>query len=130
MSEQIGRSFPALPSALYEVRKFIRDEAEEGGLSSATTNDIILAVSEACANSVLHSGSSEMRVVWNQDLDCVQVVIEDDGTFLKRVPIPELDRSHGHGIPLMMALMDEVSVREGTDRTPGTVVRLVKCRGR
>ena len=130
MSEPIVRSFPALPSALYEVRKFIRDEAEGGGLSAPTTNDIILAVSEACANSVLHSGSSEMRVVWNKDLDCVEVVVEDDGTFLKRVPIPEFDRPHGHGIPLMMVLMDEVSVREGTERSPGTVVRLVKCRNR
>jgi anti-sigma regulatory factor (Ser/Thr protein kinase) len=130
MSESVDRSFPALPSALYEVRKFIRDEAEGGRLSPSTTNDIILAVSEACANSVLHSGSTEMRVVWTQDADCVEVSVEDEGTFLKRVPIPELDRGHGHGIPLMMALMDEVSVHEGTERNPGTVVRLVKCRNR
>ena len=49
--------------------------------------------------------------------------------FLRRVPIPEIDRTRGHGIPLMMALMDEVGVSEGSDRRPGTTVRLVKCRG-
>jgi hypothetical protein len=32
----------------------------------------------------------------------------------------------GNGIPLMTALMDEVSVRRGTARRPGTDVRLVK----
>ena len=35
--------FPALPSALYQVRKFIREEAEEAGLSPPTVNDVILA---------------------------------------------------------------------------------------
>jgi len=29
---------------------------------------------------------------------------------------------------LMMALVDEVAIREGTPRHPGTVVRLVKYR--
>ena len=29
----------------------------------------------------------------------------------------------------MMALMDEVGVSEGTERNPGTTVRLVKCPG-
>ena len=33
-------------------------------------------------------------------------------------------------LPLMMALMDEVSVSEGSERHPGTTIRLVKCRGR
>jgi anti-sigma regulatory factor (Ser/Thr protein kinase) len=44
--------------------------------------------------------------------------------------MPELDGQGGHGIPLMMALMDEVVVREGTEETPGTLVRLVKYRQR
>jgi hypothetical protein len=30
----------------------------------------------------------------------------------------------------MMALMDEVGVIEGTERRPGTTVRLVRCGGR
>ena len=47
MAEQVSERFPALPSALYEVRRFIRREAESSGLSPAMVNDLILAVSEA-----------------------------------------------------------------------------------
>ena len=129
MGEPASKTFPALPSALYEVRKFIREASEAAGLSPANTNDIVLAVSEACANAVLHSGSTEIVVSWRQTGECVEVVIRDEGVFIRRVPIPEVDRTRGHGIPLMMALMDEVGVSEGSDRKPGTTVRLVKCRG-
>jgi serine/threonine-protein kinase RsbW len=129
MTEPVRERFPALPSALYEVRKFIRKEAEVGGLSPASINDVVLAVSEACANAVLHSGSDEMEVSWLRAGECVEVVVRDRGVFLRRVRIPEIDRTGGHGIPLMMALMDEVGVSEGTERKPGTTVRLVKCSG-
>ena len=129
MAQSVSRSFPALPSALYEVRKFVREEAEKAGLSPATANDIILAVSEACANAVLHSGSAEMEVTWRHAKECVEAEIRDQGVFIRRVPIPEFDRASGHGIPLMMALMDEVSVQEGSERNPGTTVRLSKCHG-
>jgi serine/threonine-protein kinase RsbW len=128
--QPVSQTFPALPSALYEVRKFIRGESEKAGLSAATTNDVVLAVSEACANAVLHSGSAEMDVSWVNTGECVEITVRDEGAFIRRIPIPEIDRSSGHGIPLMMALMDEVGVVEGTERSPGTTVRLVKCRDR
>jgi serine/threonine-protein kinase RsbW len=128
LAEPVAKTFPALPSALYEVRKFVREEAEGAGLSPATSNDIVLAVSEACANAVLHSGSTQMQVSWRKTGECVEVVVRDEGMFIRRVPIPEIDRTRGHGIPLMMALMDEVGVAEGSENNPGTTVRLVKCR--
>jgi anti-sigma regulatory factor (Ser/Thr protein kinase) len=127
MTEPISQIFPALPSALYQVRKFIRAQTEELGLSATSANDVILAVSEACANAVLHSGSAEMKVTWISAGECVEVAVADAGVFIRRVPIAEVDRASGHGIPLMMALMDEVSVREGTTRNPGTTVTLKKC---
>src|SRR6266568_2489860 len=130
MEQPLSRIFPALPSALYEIRKFLREEAERAGLSASSANDVVLAASEACANAVLHSGGPEMEIVWRRDGECVEVTVRDEGVFLRRVPIPEIDRMSGHGIPLMMALMDEVSVLEGTERRRGTTVRLVKCPGR
>jgi anti-sigma regulatory factor (Ser/Thr protein kinase) len=128
MEEPVSRTFPALPSALYEVRKFLREESDSAGLTSALANDIILAVSEACANAVLHSGSSEMEVTWLWTGDCVEISVTDHGFFVRRVPLPEVEQTRGHGIPLMMALMDEVSVREGSKRNLGTTVILKKCR--
>ena len=43
MAESVTERFPALPSALYEVRKFVRREAEAAALSPGTINDLILA---------------------------------------------------------------------------------------
>ena len=42
MDEPVSKTFPALPSALHEVRKFVREEAEDAGLASATVNDVVL----------------------------------------------------------------------------------------
>ena len=56
-----------------------------------------------------------------------QVEVRDLGVFKKRVLMPEVGDQGGHGIPLMMALVDEVTIHEGTSREPGTLVRLVKC---
>src|SRR5437764_2163350 len=93
MDQPVSRTFPALPSALYEVRKFLREESERAGLSPPSTNDVVLAASEACANAVLHARSTEMEVTWLHWSDCVEITVRDEGVFIRRVPIPELDRS-------------------------------------
>jgi anti-sigma regulatory factor (Ser/Thr protein kinase) len=123
-------SFRAHPSALFEIREFIRERAAESSFSGSTGEDLVTAVSEACANSIIHTSTSKIRVVWRSIDGCVQVVIHDDGVFRRRIRMPEIEGSGGHGIPLMMALVDEFSIKEGTRRHPGTSVKLVKCKGR
>lgn len=122
------RAFPSHPSSLHEIRMFLRDQADESGLPDDVVNDLILAASEACANAVLHSSSGLVEVTWVDSMDRVEVRVADHGVFRRRVPLQEAEGSGGHGIQMMMALMDEVTVREGTDLRPGTVVRLVKLR--
>jgi anti-sigma regulatory factor (Ser/Thr protein kinase) len=97
------------------------------GLSEAVTDDILLATSEACVNAVLHSSSRSVKVTWRASDRCVEVQVADEGVFQRRVPLLEIDHTAGRGILLMTAVMDEVSIQEGTPRSPGTVVRLVKC---
>jgi anti-sigma regulatory factor (Ser/Thr protein kinase) len=121
------RSFRAHPSALFEVRQFVRRCAESSGLPSGVTDELLLAISEACANSIVHTTTPDIRLTWLTDGPCVAVEIRDQGLFKRRVPMPEVQGHGGHGIPLMMALVDEFSIREGTPREPGTVVRLRKC---
>jgi serine/threonine-protein kinase RsbW len=102
----------------------------KAGLSKELSDDLALAVSEACANAILHAGGATITVGWLSDGERIEVEVRDEGIFRRRVPMPELDGQGGHGIPLMMALMDEVVVREGTEEDPGTLVRLVKYRQR
>ena len=124
-----GQAFRAHPSALYEIRQFVRDRAVAAAFSETMTNDLLLAVSEAAANSIIHTTTPEIRLSWVQTGECVQVEVRDLGVFKKRVRMPEVEGQGGHGIPLMMALVDEVTIREGTSREPGTLVRLIKCLG-
>ena len=122
------RSFPAEAGHLHRIRRFIRERADEAALSSDVAGDLVIAVSEACANSALHTRCDQLTISWNAETDRVEVAVEDDGVFSPVIPVPELDGDGrgGRGIPLMMALMDEVSIRQGTEDSPGTVVRLVR----
>ena len=122
------KSFRAHPSALYEIRQFVRVRAAAEDYSEAMTNDLLLAVSEAAANSIIHTTTPEISLTWSTRGDCVQVEVRDRGVFKKRVRMAEVEGQGGHGIPLMMALVDEVTIQEGTQREPGTLVRLIKCR--
>ena len=125
------RSFPAEATHLHRVRTLIREQAGQAALSADDTGDLLIAVSEACANSALHTDCEELIVRWNLADDRLEVAVEDDGVFEATIPVPELNGvgRGGRGIPLMMALMDEVSIRQGTDAAPGTIVRLVKYPG-
>jgi anti-sigma regulatory factor (Ser/Thr protein kinase) len=124
----VHRAFPSHPSSLHDIRGFLREQAAESGLPGDAVNDLVLAASEACANAVLHSGSGLIEVTWVDSIDRVEVQVADQGVFNRRVPLQEAEGSGGHGIQMMMALMDEVTVREGTEIRPGTLVRLVKFR--
>lgn len=131
MNRSVGRArsirtFPARKESLADIRGFIRTLAEGAGLSDQSTEDLVLAVSEACANVVLHSGSRSMEVEWHSGAERVQVEIRDQGIFRSRVRVSSVEGPGGFGIPLMAALTEEVEIREGTRRRPGTRVRLVK----
>lgn len=88
-------------------------------------DDLVLAVSEAATNTVLHTNSPHIEILLGVTAERVDLTIQDEGVFRRRVPMPEFD-GHGRGIPLMMAVMDEVLVKEGTETSPGTLVRLTK----
>ncbi|MGH2725238.1 MAG: ATP-binding protein [Actinomycetota bacterium] len=122
----VSRSFPAHPSALSEIRNWLRTRAGESSLSSETTEELALAANEAAANALLHSGSRTIEVRWRVGLEAVKVEVVDEGTFRRRVRLSEVEGPGGYGIPLMMSLVDEVDIREGNDSQPGTSVRLVK----
>jgi serine/threonine-protein kinase RsbW len=122
------RTFPADRAALSEIRAFLREEALRAGLPERATEDLVLAVSEACANAVLHSGSERIEVVWTVTDSAVEIDVRDHGRFKRRVRMPQVEGPGGYGIPLMMALADQVVIREGTSDHPGTHVRLIKRR--
>jgi anti-sigma regulatory factor (Ser/Thr protein kinase) len=119
------KTFAAEPAVLASVREFVRSLARDQTFSE-TAEDIALAVTEACANAILHSDSAEMRVSVSPRPDAIEIEVKDEGLFRPRIGIPELDGEAHRGFQLMTAMMDEVAVVEGTPGRPGTLVRLVK----
>ena len=122
----VTRRFRAHPSALSQIREFVRDQSESDGLPETTCDDLLLAVSEASVNSVIHTNSSHVELHWRSEEGSVEILVRDEGIFERKVPIPELDGTAGRGIPIMLAVVDEVTIQEGTPAKPGTVVRLMK----
>jgi anti-sigma regulatory factor (Ser/Thr protein kinase) len=122
----VTRAFRAHPSALSQVRGFVRDQATADGLDGETVDDLVLAISEACVNAVIHTSSARVQLSWQKREGHVEIAVRDEGVFERKVPIPEFDGTAGRGIPIMLALVDEVTIREGTLSHPGTVVRFVK----
>jgi anti-sigma regulatory factor (Ser/Thr protein kinase) len=125
----VNRTFRAHPSALSQIRDFVRDQSDADGLDESACDDLLLAVSEACVNSVIHTNSSHVEVSWRSEDHKIEILIRDQGIFERKVPIPELDGTAGRGIPIMLAVVDEVTIQEGTPSKPGTVVRFVKLVG-
>jgi len=122
----ISRSFPADTAVLAQVRSFVRRRAVEDAFGE-WADAIVLAVSEAAANAILHSGTSQLQVTGRAFADHVEAEVRDGGVF-KRSMGPDVGGGGNRGFLLMMALMDQLSITCGTDRRPGTVVRVVKRR--
>lgn len=118
--------FSVQPQAarLAEIRRFVEEVGGEFGLDAERVFDLKVAVSEACANAVEHSGGTHAPLelcAWFHP-DRLVFEIADGGDF--RVPQAErssLADSRGLGLPLMVALMDEVRIcktpRGGTNVT-------------
>ncbi len=99
--------------------------AKSVGLDDERTFDLKVAVSEACANAMEHARGPTGRVDVCAEVKGDRLVLEitDNGAFTGPDPGRSEARDHrGLGLPLMIALMDEVAVR----RVPGvgTVVTL------
>jgi anti-sigma regulatory factor (Ser/Thr protein kinase) len=122
------RSFVAERTVLADVRRFVVAEVQRHTFSAAV-HDLELAVTEACANAILHSGTKEIRVTVESIGSCVEVTVEDDGVYRQTLSVPEVDGIGHRGLHLMAAVVDDFTLHRGTEGRPGTVVRLVKCKG-
>ncbi|MBU2603070.1 MAG: ATP-binding protein [Actinobacteria bacterium] len=113
------------PARLTDIRRFVEDVGREIGLDDERVFDLKVAVSEACANAVEHSGGHHhpLEVCARLHDDRLVLEISDGGDF--RVPgARRCSRrdDRGLGLPLMVALMDEVRIAKV--RGGGTTVHL------
>jgi PAS domain S-box-containing protein len=110
---------PADPSRLRGIRRSVARWLAAGAVDDRVVRDVVLAVSEACANAVEHAyGPAGGAVAVEGDLrdGLVTIHVRDEGTWRS----PRAGH-RGRGLSLIEATMDAVEVRRGT---AGTEVRM------
>ncbi|GAC1368360.1 MAG: hypothetical protein NVSMB32_13430 [Actinomycetota bacterium] len=124
-SSQFRLPLPADPRHLGSLRRGLNRWLSHVGATVTERQDIVLAVSEAATNSMMHAyaGSDGMvEVEGSADGDLTTVTVRDTGTWR-----PGQTSEGGRGIPLMQALVDSCDVVAGPT---GTEVVLRRCLGR
>ena len=113
-------------SATQELRAAVDRVADERRLDDGDRFDLKVAATEALTNALRDAaGSHVVEVTVASDENSIDIEVADRGAFSPRGERahPKADAEGGRGIPLMIALVDEVQfARTGT----GTRVRIRK----
>ena len=125
-SPDIELVLPATPESIALARQMARGVRDVLGWDEGRRADIAIAVTEACTNAVLHAypegadGDYEV-LAWARP-DRLEVAVRDFGRGMNP-RMPSESAGLGLGLPLMLAIGDEVSLRSHEDGAT-TEVRL------
>jgi anti-sigma regulatory factor (Ser/Thr protein kinase) len=108
------------PGATQELREAIDRVAEPFGLSPADRFDLKLAATEAVTNALKGASANKVDVILEADPEALAVEVATSGRF---EPQPSQGEEGGRGLPLMLALVDQV---EFAQTAHGTRVRMQK----
>lgn len=109
------------------IRSFVRDQLEDLDIRGKTSDQIVLAADEACANCIIHQHNedenSTIEVGIYKEAKTLYIEIKDTGTAFpineytpkKLKDIVKNRQKGGFGIMLIKKLMDEVKVEQSQD---------------
>ncbi|MGW5875019.1 ATP-binding protein [Nocardiopsis terrae] len=132
----------SLPGQAYTVsvaRDVLGALLSRSGICQGCVDDILLAVSEACANAVEHGGTAtdysveaQLATGWCELRISHTGRAPDTAALVRRftsehAPLPGLDSESGRGILLMRYLMDEVDFRGEPHTTVILRKRVTSC---
>jgi serine/threonine-protein kinase RsbW len=112
LDSDIRLTLPARPENVAVVRHVLGALAEALALPSSVTEDLRLAVTEACTNVVRHAyadGDGAIDVVVRPKGDALEVIVADEGRGLG--PSPDT-AGPGLGLPLIAALADTLEIQQ------------------
>lgn len=112
--EDLVLTVPARPENVALIRRAVGAFAHDAGFDEDGVADVALALSEACANVVIHAYRAdlqdavvEVRATWS-DVALAVVVADHGGGMAPRTDSPGL----GLGLPLMASLTSTLELRE------------------
>jgi len=120
--EDLHIEFRARSDELQRVRALLRAWLAGTNLGPDRAYDLLLAVNEACTNSVEHGhrGDGRTVVLHATAVHSIRITVSDGGTW--RASRAEEGTDRGRGLPMMNALMPGTCVVSGAD---GTTVEFV-----
>ncbi len=107
------------------ARGLLRQALEHLGVVEATIEEVVLALTEACANVVQHAGEhDEYHVDVEIDGEVCRLSVFDhgDGFDPSATPVPQSPLDGGHGLLLMRALVDRLQFKNTKDGRHGVVL--------
>ena len=117
--EPLDLTFPADQGQLRPVRAALRSWLGRCGLSRRMAQDVLVAAGEACANAIEHghrdAPGTGIRLRAEATVTRLRVTVTDTGSWRTARPSP--DPLRGHGIALMRALMEHVTIEAGVAGT-------------
>jgi serine/threonine-protein kinase RsbW len=124
----IRLTLPARPENVAVVRHVLGALAEALALPDAVTEDMRLAVTEACTNVVRHAYAGDegsIDVVVRPRGEALEVVVSDSGRGFG--PSPDT-AGPGLGLALIAALADTLEIERGLDTGSRLVMRFLRSR--
>jgi serine/threonine-protein kinase RsbW len=121
-------TLPSETSTVPLVRHILQYTLMQFGVDTDCVGDVMLAVTEACANVVEHAdGDDEYQIEVSVDGSRCEIRVIDTGHGFDQAlagQMPENDAEGGRGLLLMKSLMDTLSF--DSEKETGTVVHLTK----
>lgn len=127
--------FPGNYDSLEKIARFVKNEAQESGLSRSQIFAVETAVDEACSNIIEHAyggeGIGDIHCTTLCDQKGFTVILEDHGQSFdpKKIPDPDITaplrdrKAHGLGYYMMRQWMDEVHFDFHDNRNRLTLVK-------
>lgn len=125
LGSRVALSLPGDPDGLNSLRATLRRWLTEQEAGGALAAEVTMATNEAVQNAIEHAhglGSEAFEVELEREGGDVVVSVRDRGRWRERVGGT---RGRGRGLPLMRALMDDVTVDPGPHGTTVTMRRRV-----
>lgn len=118
-----GAMYHTYRSDLSRVRALVLQQARDVGLPESRATDLVLAVSEAAANTLRHTRSTGTLTIWHNEDELI-CEIHDEGTITnpqagRDRPAP--DATGGHGLWIVRQVCDLVEL---TSDANGTTLRM------
>ena len=129
----IEMRIPAINNRIAMIRPAVRRAAEYCGFEEADTNDIVLAVAEACQNIIVHAYGSEHNgdivIEIDNDGQDMKICLLDTAPVVDRAKIAprNLDdvRPGGLGTHFLTTIMDHVEILP-MQAESGNILRMSK----